>query len=861
MGADRTSTSVAELLELALDDPPLAEARARVLLGSTDDPWWLSVGRHALGLARREQGDTSGAIPELRNGVRLATRSGDGDRSADVRASLGLTLVTQGRTRAGLQQLALAVHEAHDRELVAKVLMRRGLSLSWVLGRYDEGLTDLRRALTAFRATGNQLWEARTRNALGLLHLSVGDVVTAEGEVRKAREAFLGLGSEVEALITLHNQGFVAFVKGDLPEALAVYDRADERFTQLDVDATALAHDRAEALLAAGLADEAAQVLAVQLEAPTRVPSLRPLLELQLAAALLAADDASAALPHARSALESFRRTGRDWHAAHAELVVLQARELTGRVDRRLVTGAAAVAEKLESERSDQAATAWLLAGRLASRLDPPAAPGLLGRAAAYRSHRGDLVRATGWLARGLERDLTDDRRGVHLACRKGLDALDVHRASLGSSELRALASGHGADLARLALGHAVDAPPRTLLWWSERWRATSLAQPPVRPSGDDETSAPLAALRDNARRLQEARREGAETSRLEAERARLEDEVRRRLRHTTGVGSADRAGVDVPALVEAVGGAAFVEIAEVGGRLHAVTVRDGRVRKVVLGSTDDADRAVDFAHYVLRQSARGRSADPAEAGARLQAALLGSAIEHVRGAPAVVVSPTSRLHGAPWGLLPILRDVPHSVVPSAALWLRARERRAASSRTVFLCGPGLTTGGAEIDVVAPRHPGAEVLRDGTATVERCLQALDGAGLAHIAAHGRFRSDSPLFSALDLDDGPLTVHDFETLASPPHRVVLSACESGVLAPVGAGELLGLVSALLSVGSAGVAASVVVVNDEATVDLMVDLHAALEEGDDLAGALLRARRAADGNPAHEATAASFLALGV
>ena len=42
------------------------------------------------------------------------------------------------------------------------------------------------------------------------------------------------------------------------------------------------------------------------------------------------------------------------------------------------------------------------------------------------------------------------------MACRRGLDALDIHRATLGSSELRALATGYGADLAGLALAHAV---------------------------------------------------------------------------------------------------------------------------------------------------------------------------------------------------------------------------------------------------------------------------------------------------------------------------------------------------------------------------------------------------------------------
>ena len=308
-------------------------------------------------------------------------------------------------------------------------------------------------------------------------------------------------------------------------------------------------------------------------------------------------------------------------------------------------------------------------------------------------------------------------------------------------------------------------------------------------------------------------------------------------------------------------GDAGFVELLEIAGDLHAVVVTHGRVRTRRVGPVAEAEVAADFARYTLRRAAIGRDAALAEAGQRLQRAVLGPEVARWVADRPVVVSPTSRLHAAPWGLLPVLAGVPHSVVPSGALWLRARERASASGRTVFISGPGLTTGGAEIDVVAPRHAGAVVLRDGAATVDASLGALDGARLAHVAAHGHFRADSPLFSSLDLADGPLLVHDFEQMTTPPHRVVLSACDSGVLAPVGAGELLGLVAALLAVGTAGVVASVAVVNDEATVDVMVDVHAGLEAGDDLAGALLRARAAAADDPVRAAAAATFLALGV
>ena len=179
----------------------------------------------------------------------------------------------------------------------------------------------------------------------------------------------------------------------------------------------------------------------------------------------------------------------------------------------------------------------------------------------------------------------------------------------------------------------------------------------------------------------------------------------------------------------------------------------------------------------------------------------------------------------------------------------------------MLVVGPGLASGGAEVPVLARQTPAAVGLGGGDATVEATLAALDGARLAHLASHGHFREDSPMFSSLTLDDGPLFVHDLERLRRAPYRVVLSACESGVMKPVGAGELLGLGSALLSMGTAGIVSSVAVVNDEATVEVMVALHRALREGEGLGDALLAARQATAHDPTLAATAASFTALGV
>jgi len=74
-----------------------------------------------------------------------------------------------------------------------------------------------------------------------------------------------------------------------------------------------------------------------------------------------------------------------------------------------------------------------------------------------------------------------------------------------------------------------------------------------------------------------------------------------------------------------------------------------------------------------------------------------------------------------------------------------------------------------------------------------------------------------------MDDGPLTAHDFERLRRAPYRLILPCCDSGLLAPAGADELLGLTSTLVPLGTAGIVASVARVNDQTAAGLMIRLN--------------------------------------
>jgi CHAT domain len=173
--------------------------------------------------------------------------------------------------------------------------------------------------------------------------------------------------------------------------------------------------------------------------------------------------------------------------------------------------------------------------------------------------------------------------------------------------------------------------------------------------------------------------------------------------------------------------------------------------------------------------------------------------------------------------------------------------------------GPGLGTGGAEVPLLAERHPGATVLGNGTATAERVLSSLDGAWLAHIASHGTFRADNPLFSALGLDDGPLTVHDLGEAARAPYRLILSSCDSGAAAPVGADELLGLVKSWADGrgGHRGERGS-----GQRRGRRAADAGPAQRgAGATLPEALLAARTEATDDPVSTATGLAFIALGV
>ncbi|MDG4798152.1 CHAT domain-containing protein [Micromonospora sp. WMMD1082] len=865
-------------LELVGRDPRAALALADAAAAAARrerDPGAGSTAHRAAGLALRELPDLAGAERRLRAAVTAGDRGGDEQAAALARMSLALVLLDRGRIRAALSAADRAAGVLRGLP-AARLKSQRALILQRA-GRLDEALAAFAEALPVLRRSGDALWEARALNNRGLLYGYRGALAAAEADLERARGLHAALGLAKFAADVDWNRGFVAGRRGDVPAALARFDAAEKALVGSGAVHPQLYVDRAEVLLGVGLAEQARDVLRrtiTILRSGGQDADLAEGLVLLARAALDAGDPAEAATV-ARQARTRFARQGRAGWALQAGVIELRAAELAGAPAAGLLRTALARATAL-------AAVGWR-AAELDARLTAAAAATRLGRAeladdqlarasAARRAASLD-VRTRAWYASAM-RQVADGNRGRALAAlRAGLTAVERRQAAVGATEFRVHVAAHGVRLAQLGLSLAIDGgDPRAVLRWAERVRARSLRLPPARPPADEELAAALAELRRLSAALLAAQLDGKESGGLALRQRAAEERVVRASRTAPGAWPAPVGPGPAPATLRAeLGDAVLVEYVQHDGELLAVTLGPRGCRLHRLGPAAPVGSAVQEAHFGLRRLALGfgtsrgadqvRRATAAAAGA-LDAALVAPLAAVVADRPVVIV-PTGALHAVPWGLLPDLAARPVRVAPSAAAWLRAATRPVPhpAGPVVLAAGPGLPAAHTEVVGVGRTYDRARVLVGDEASAAAVTSALDGAGLAHLAAHGRLRTDNPLFSALDFADGPLTVYDLERLGRAPRLVVLPACQSGTSAVRAGDELMGLATALLALGTRTVVAAVAPVHDVATSDLMESLHRRLRAGVPPESAVAAARaEVGPTGPAAWAAAASFSVFG-
>ncbi|GII98727.1 CHAT domain-containing protein [Sediminihabitans luteus] len=691
-----------------------------------------------------------------------------------------------------------------------------------------------------------------------------GELERAEADYAEAQELATAAGLTVYAAGALHNLGYVSYLRGDLPAALRAMDAATE-ITGEQPAAVAL-RGRAYVLFEAGLVREADAALATAVELLTAEGNEVELADVELdraqcALGLRRLDDA------ARLATSAARRFARVDHQVPA-------------------VRAGVLAAEVEVERAAQAddPARWdaLLAAvqglvAQAVRLDPRTARSL-------RVH-AELVEAEAYLASGRAEAAQErvralrprtrseslqvrvrlelacarlafdagDRRTALRAVRRGQRLLAQHRGHLGSVEGVTASARHGVHLGRLDVERAFDAGrARAVFDALERGRATFAGLGSVSPHPDPVAAGMLASAR---RALEEAREIGPDASpddaarRLELVAAARRDEDAARLRslHRAGDG-----GVPAPASARDVaerlraGGSdlVVVSLAVHDGAVHAVRVGARGARLVRLAPIDEVRERVLRVRSDLAHVANGLL--PVEMRRAVRASLRRSlaALDDTLLVPldvpgALHVVARGDLLGVPWSSLPSRAGLRTSVNS----WVDATLLDASSlvdplvdgaaggapsdhGGVLALAGPGLRCAEEEVERVAARWPGAEVLAGDAATCAAATEGVAGRAVVHVAAHGSHEEDNPLFSSIRLADGPLFAHELEQVPLRGSVVVLSACETGAVTTRVGGEVLGLTQVLLRLGARAVVSALAPLSDAEALELMPALHESL-----------------------------------
>ncbi|MCB9913800.1 MAG: CHAT domain-containing protein [Planctomycetes bacterium] len=270
---------------------------------------------------------------------------------------------------------------------------------------------------------------------------------------------------------------------------------------------------------------------------------------------------------------------------------------------------------------------------------------------------------------------------------------------------------------------------------------------------------------------------------------------------------------------------------------------------------------------YVARHSAHVQRAFERvlqELGRALVAPFLDPSLagEALRDGDALVVVPYGALHEVPFaGLAVDGRALVERVDVSLARSLgQLRADAGVARRAVLSClGAAEDLPEVERERAAFDAWGALEACDVDAFLARLAGGVEGAVL-HLAAHGSYEPQHPLFSGVRLGARHLTAFDIARLALPECLVLLSGCETGRQANPRGEELYGPEQAFFRAGARGVVSCLWPVADSAGASFVAELARALDEGLDVRAATSRAQRVAAGRGAPPQDWAGFVYAG-
>lgn len=223
--------------------------------------------------------------------------------------------------------------------------------------------------------------------------------------------------------------------------------------------------------------------------------------------------------------------------------------------------------------------------------------------------------------------------------------------------------------------------------------------------------------------------------------------------------------------------------------------------------------------------------------------------LEKFAGTRDLVIVPTSSLHYVPFQALfdgekYLIETREISSAPGANVWNYLQKKEDKNAKTALLIGfadERIPLVNNEIKTLQKIFGESKTFAGKNARFSAFTENAADCDILHLACHGQFRPENPMFSSLHLADGWITVRDICSQKLNARLVTLSACETGLNKIFAGDEILGLARGFLSAGASSLVLSFWTVSDEATTRLMKDFYKNLQRGDSAGASLAKAQR--------------------
>lgn len=720
-------------------------------------------------------------------------------------------------------------------------------------------------ALRRFRKLGERTWQTMAENDLANTYSEINDFRRAEKYFAMAAESARAANMRVTEAEIEASMGNLELFRARYADALRLLELSRQKYDELQMP-----HQSAIADLEIGeiytelnLLSEAHEILSTLVD---RLKRLRIGAEeargrLLLARVLSRLGDHSRSLKELDRARRLYEREENAVGIARAEILRAETELLLDRPENAKGAARAAI-DLLRSTGNKRLAIAarWLAAeaDRLSGRLS-------LARSALSRlideSFAGEhlAIAVNALNSQGKVLLASGDRKGAVASFERAADTVEGLRAPIASDEFRMsflagrLEPWH--QLFKLAIAEGDVARAFVM---HEASRARSLSDAMTGRSGADATGGSLvkklAGLREElnwfySRLSREQTSE--ETVKLEREITKREREIGRLTRRVESMSPRSDHRRNMLRIEEIRSrlrnGTAFVEYVCVDGHFSAFVVTEAGIEfldrlasepevRELIGGLRFQFETVRFGTSALKDFAAQLKVNADRYLDRLYQRIF-SKVEPMIEGKRVVIAPAGVLNYIPFNALfdgdrYLIQKREVSVVPSASIWLSLRQAgRRRGGRTLLMAygDKSIPLSTREVTALGRLFSDPTVATGRDATVSKFNDSGPGAKVIHLACHGQFRSDNPMFSSLHLADGRITVRDIGRRRLGADLVTLSACETGLSEIHPGEEILGLSRGFLAAGARNLIVSLWTVNDRSTSRLMKVLYSNLQRG--------------------------------